>query len=195
MDGEKRIGIFGGTFDPTHVGHLLVARAAHEEMRLDRLILVPACRSPFKPEQAPARDELRLRMLRVACAGLTWCEVSDIELTRGGVSYTVDTVRELGERHAPARLFLLIGEDHLDGLAKWKEVEDLKARVEFVVVPRPGTKPGDMIPGATFHRLKGWPVRLSSSEIRERARLGLPLEPWVPAAVAEVIRDNGLYLK
>jgi nicotinate-nucleotide adenylyltransferase len=164
-------------------------------MGLDRLVFIPASRSPFKPRNAPANDQVRLRMLRRALAGLSWCEVSEIELKRGGVSYTVDTVRQLGEVYRDAKLFLLIGEDHLAGLHKWRDVETLLRLVEFVVVPRPGTKVTPEVSGGTFHRLNGWPVRISSSQIRERVRGGQPIEPWVPGPVAEVIRDNRLYLE
>jgi nicotinate-nucleotide adenylyltransferase len=194
MAGQTRTGIFGGTFDPVHLGHLLVACAAHEEMQLDRLIFVPVCRSPFKSDNVPADDALRLRMLRLALAGLPWCEVNDVELTRGGVSYTIDTVRWFRERHSDTRLFLLIGEDQLTGLAQWRDIGALKQIVEFVVVPRPGTRPVDALEGATFHRLNGWPFEVSSSDIRERVRAGRAIEPLVPAAVAQVIRDNRLYL-
>jgi nicotinate-nucleotide adenylyltransferase len=195
MTDDKRIGIFGGSFDPVHLGHLLVAHAAREEMQLDRLIFVPALRSPFKQSSMPAPEALRLRMLHLALAGLNWCEVSDCELKRGGLSYTIDTVRELSESHPAGRLFFLIGEDNLAALPAWREAEELKRRVEFLVIPRPGNA-GDGAPeGATVHRLQGWPVRISSSVIRQRVREALPVDHLVPPAVAEVIRHNHLYLR
>src|SRR5512142_2936395 len=88
----QRLGLYGGSFDPVHLGHLLVAQAAREELRLDRLFFIPAAQSPFKPEQRPAPAEARLRLLRLALAGQSWCEVDVQEIGRGGTSYTVDTV-------------------------------------------------------------------------------------------------------
>lgn len=195
MSGETRIGILGGSFDPVHLGHLLVAQAAREELHLDRLIFVPASRSPFKPEDAPVQDQLRLRMLRLALAGLDWCEVCDLEIRRSGLSYTVDTVRELRARMTGAKWFLLIGEDHLSSLDQWREVDQLKKWVEFAVVPRPDVVPSDGLLENRVHRLVGWPIQLSSSIIRERVRKGLTIDLLVPRAVAEVIRDNRLYLE
>ena len=194
MGDLKRIGIFGGSFDPVHLGHLLVAQAAREEMELDRLIFVPAHRSPFKQEDVPAPEPLRMRMLRHALAGLEWCRVSDVELRRGGVSYTIDTVRSLAAEFNGCRLFLLIGEDNVTGLGDWREVAALKRMVEFLVIPRPGFSGP---PGGTdmkLHRLKGWPIQLSSSDIRARVRDHLRVDHLLPAGVADVIRDNRLYL-
>jgi nicotinate-nucleotide adenylyltransferase len=194
MVNVKRIGIFGGSFDPVHLGHLLVAHAAREEMNLDQLIFVPANLSPFKTRNHPAPEALRLRMLRLALAGLNWCSVSDLELKRGGISYTVDTVRSLASQFAGCRLFLLIGEDNLAGLPEWKEAGELKARVEFLVIPRPGSSTAAELPGITLHWLKGWPIKISSSVIRQRVREGLPVDHLVPPGVADIIRHNQLYL-
>jgi nicotinate-nucleotide adenylyltransferase len=195
MAAMKRVGIFGGSFDPVHRGHLMVAYAAREEVGLDRLIFVPANRSPFKPQQTPATSALRMKMLRLALAGLEWCSVSDLELRRPGVSYTIDTVRSLQEQVAAAAWFLLIGEDHLAALRQWRDADELMQRVEFLVVPRPGTPLTRGETGVKSHRLAGWPVQISSSDIRRRVRDGLTVDHLVPTAVAEVIRHNGLYLR
>src|SRR5690349_14974474 len=104
-----RIGLFGGSFDPVHLGHLLVAQAACEEYRLDRLFFVPAAQSPFKPERVPAPASLRLRMLRLALAGRGDYAVDEQEIIRGGPSYTIDTVRAYRKQHPKATLFYLIG--------------------------------------------------------------------------------------
>jgi nicotinate-nucleotide adenylyltransferase len=190
----KRIGIFGGTFDPVHLGHLLVAVAAREEMLLDQLVFVPASRSPFKPDRLPAPDALRLRMLRLALVGLEWSVVSDLELRRGGVSYTVDTARAMRERCREDRLFLLIGEDQLAGLPHWREAQELWHLVEFLIIPRPGSEARPLPVGIRWHRLRGWPVAVSSSEVRQRLREGRAVDHLVPPPVAEVIRHNRLYL-
>ena len=171
-----------------------MAFAAREEMCLDQLIFVPANLSPFKQENSPAPEQLRMKMLRLALAGLDWCAVSDVELRRGGVSYTVDTVRELRGTFAGSQLFLLIGEDNLVGLSSWHEADELKKQVEFLVVPRPGLPPSPGVAGLKAHRLTGWPIEVASSTIRQRIREGLPVEHLVPPAVIDVIHHNRLYL-
>lgn len=191
-----RIGLFGGSFDPVHRGHLLVAQAAREELALDRLFLIPAAESPFKPGQALLPGVERLRLLRLALAGWDWCEVDDQELRRGGVSYTIETVRDYTARHPGAELWWLIGEDHLAALPQWKEARELAGRVNFAVIPRPVSGGGEPAapPRFRLRRLRGFPFAVSSSTIRERVRAGLPVDLLVPAPVAEALRNNGLYL-
>lgn len=133
----NNIGLFGGSFDPVHLGHLLVARAAFEELGLTRLIFIPAARSPFKPDCEPAPAIERARLLRLALAGLSWCEIDEQELGRGGISYTIDTLRGYADRFAGARLFYLIGADQIEKLPLWREAEELARLAEFVVIPRP----------------------------------------------------------
>ena len=106
-----KIGLFGGSFDPVHLGHLLAARAAREEAGLDRLFFIPAAQSPFKPDAQPAPASERLRLLRLALAGDTTAEVDDQEIRRGGPSYTIDTVRNYAANYPGAELFYLIGAD------------------------------------------------------------------------------------
>src|SRR5436189_103223 len=134
----KSIGLFGGSFNPVHLGHLLVAQAAKEELSLDRLFFVPAAQSPFKPESKPIAGTERLRLLRLALAGKTWCEVDDQEITRGGISFTIETIRDYARHFPEARLFYLIGADHVANLPKWRDAEELARLAEFVAVPRPG---------------------------------------------------------
>src|SRR5581483_2505220 len=190
----QRIGLFGGSFDPVHTGHLLVAQAAREELRLNRLYFVPAAQSPFKPEREPTPAKERLRLLRLALAGWDWCEIDEQEIRRGGVSYTIDTVRDYVGRLSGAELFYLIGADQVSQLIKWRAAEELARLAEFVVIPRPGQNSA-MVPAPFRGRqLSGFPVAISSSQIRSRVKAGLPLEPLVPRAVAEAIRNNGLYL-
>ena len=190
----QRIGIFGGSFDPVHFGHLLVAQAALEELVLHRLFFVPAAQSPFKQASTPASGPLRSQLLRLALAGWTWCEVDEQELRRPGVSYAVDTVRAYAERFPGGELFYLIGADNVTALPQWREAAELARRAEFVVIPRPGQ--ADVPLPAPFRGrvLRGWPLGISSSEIRERVQAGRSLAHLVPAAVAEAIRNNRLYL-
>lgn len=189
-----KLGLFGGSFDPVHLGHLLVAQAACEEFGLDRLCFIPAAQSPFKPGSEPAPAKARLQMLRLALAGQPHYEVDAQEVTRGGVSYTIDTVRDYRRRFPDARLFWLIGADHVAKLPLWRDAEELAASVEFLVIPRPG-EPSVPFP-APFQgsMLKGFPLGVSSSQIRARAKAGLPVDLLTGSVVAEAIRANRLYL-
>ena len=178
-----------------HLGHLLVAQAAREELELTRLFFIPAAQSPFKPESQPAPESERLRLLRLGLAGQAWCEVDDQEIRRGGISYTVETVREYVRRFPEARLFYLIGADHAAQLPKWRQAEELARLAEFVVIPRPGMGAEASLPPPFRGRtLAGFPLGVSSSQIRGRVKAGLPIETLVPSAVAEAIRNKQLYL-
>jgi len=189
-----KIGLFGGSFDPVHLGHLLVAQAAREELALDRLFLIPAAQSPFKPNGRPAPGHERIRLLRLALAGRPWCEVDEQELVRGGVSYTVDTLREYARRFPGAELFYLIGADNTPTLPQWRDAEELASLAEFITVSRPGEP--DVTPPPPFRgrSLRGFQLGVSSSEIRTRIKAALPIDHLVPPAVAEAIRNNRLYL-
>ena len=188
-----KLGLFGGSFDPVHLGHLLVAQAAVEELGLDRLFFIPAAQSPFKPDTKPAPAPVRLQLLRLALAGWTDCEIDGQEIRRGGVSYTIDTLRDYRKRFPMAELFYLIGADHAPKLNGWREPDELVALAEFVVIPRPGEPAASFPPPFRGRLLKGFPLGVSSLEIRARLKAGLPVEPLVPSAVAEAIRAAKLY--
>lgn len=188
-----KIGLYGGSFDPVHLGHLLVAQAAREELGLERLFFIPAAQSPFKPDSKPSSGADRLRLLRLALAGKTWCEVDEQELHRGGVSYTIDTIRDYAKRFEGAQIFYLIGGDHVQKLSAWREADELARMAEFVVVPRPGQAETPFPKPFRGRALKGFPLGVSSSQIRARIRAGEPIEHLVPAFVAEAIRGSGLY--
>ena len=190
----QRIGLFGGTFDPVHIGHLLVAQAAFEELQLSRLFFIPAAQSPFKPESSPAPAAARLRLLRLALAAQTQYELDDQEIRRGGTSFTIDTVRDYAARYSEAELFYLIGADQVGQLDKWRAAEELARLVQFAVIPRSGAAAVAERPPFRLRALQGFPVGISSSQIRARVRAGLAIEPLVPAAVAEAIRNMKLYL-
>jgi nicotinate-nucleotide adenylyltransferase len=189
-----RIGLYGGSFDPVHIGHLLVAQAAREEVALDRIVFIPAAQSPFKPGQAVASDQYRAQMLRLALAGNPHYEVDLQELERGGVSYTIDTVKSYGARFPGAELFYVIGADHVPFLPKWRSAPELAQLLQFLVVPRPDQPVVPFPSGFRGTLLRGFPIALSASQIRERVQKGLPVDLLVGWAVAEVIRYNGLYL-
>jgi nicotinate-nucleotide adenylyltransferase len=190
----ERLCLFGGSFDPVHAGHLLVAQAAYEELPAARVVFIPAWQSPFKPETQPAPPEKRMQMLRTALAGKPWCEVDDLELRRGGVSYTIDTLRAYAGRHPEAKLSYIIGADNVGQLGQWREAGELAKLAEFVAVPRPGMEPEQAPPGFNVRVLRGFPMGVSSSQIRERVQAGLPVWGLLPPGVGEIIRNNRLYL-
>ncbi len=189
-----RFGLYGGSFDPVHLGHLLVAQAALEELGLDRLFFIPAARSPFKLGSRPAPPQIRSRMLRMALAGRTRFAVDELELQRGGVSYSIDTAREFQRRYPSAELLWLIGADHVPTLPLWRDATDLAALVEFVVIPRPGEPPAELAPPFRLRQLRGWPLNVSSSEIRERVRSGRSNADLVPPGIEAVMASEGLYI-
>lgn len=190
----ERIGLYGGSFDPVHLGHLLVARAACEELSLSRLFFIAAARSPFKPDLEPAPAEARQCLLRLALAGQPQYELDDLEVRRGGISYTIDTVREYRRRFPKAQLFYLIGTDQVPLLPRWRDAEELAESVDFVVIPRPGEIAAIFPTPFRGQVLQGFPLAVSSSQIRARVRAGKPIDYLVPPAVAEAIRNNRLYL-
>jgi nicotinate-nucleotide adenylyltransferase len=190
----QRIGLFGGSFDPVHLGHLLVAQSAMEELALARLYFIPAAHSPFKPDHHPAPGAERLRLLRLALAGKTNCAVDDQEIKRGGVSYTVDTLRGYARCFPQADLFYLIGADNVVSLPKWREAARLARLAEFVAIPRPGEPAVNFPPPFRGRMLKGFPFGVSSSQIRARVRAGLPIDHLVSPPVAEAICNHRLYL-
>jgi nicotinate-nucleotide adenylyltransferase len=188
-----KLGIYGGSFDPVHLGHLLVAQAAVEELGLDKIFFVPAAQSPFKPENKPAPDAARLQLLHLALAGKTNCEIDEQEIRRGGISFTVDTLRDYAKRFSSAKLFYLIGADNAAKLNAWRDPAELARLAEFVAIPRPGGAEAVFPPSFRGRTLKGFPFGVSSSEIRARVKAGLTIENLVPPAVAEAISAMKIY--
>jgi len=189
-----RIGFFGGSFDPVHLGHLLVAQAAREELQLDRIYFIPANESPFKPDRRLAASASRVALLRLALCGNAYCEIDCQELERGGVSYTIDTVQSYAARFPGVELYYLIGADHVEQLGKWRKAQELAGMIEFVVIPRPGELAPAAPAGFRTRNLTGFPLGVSSSQIRARVKGGRPIDFLTGSAVAESIRNNGLYL-
>ncbi|MBN2581571.1 MAG: nicotinate (nicotinamide) nucleotide adenylyltransferase [Planctomycetes bacterium] len=198
------IALFGGTFNPIHVGHLAVARAAVDALGLDRLILVPSARPPHKNGGDLAGDTDRLVMCRLAAAEDPRIEVSNMELRRDGPSYTVETLRELRRLCPGATLVFLVGADMLRELHLWYHFEEVVRLARVVTLPRPGIDLGDLpalrrtLGDETADRLLAdvlnTPlVDVSATDIRRRVRDGLPIDDLVPPAVAAYIRDHGLY--
>ena len=192
----QRIGLFGGSFDPVHLGHTMVARAALVEVELDRLFIIPAAQSPFKPEQSPALAADRLAWLRLAFEDEPRCEIDAQEIERAGVSYTIDTVRDYAARFPEAELFYLIGADHVPTLPEWREAAALADAVTFVVVPRPGELETGVAEFPLSFRgtvLRGKPAAISASDLRKRLRAGESIENFVPPAVAAALNVKHCY--
>ena len=189
----QSIAVFGGSFDPVHNGHVMIARSALAELELDRLIVMPAAQSPFKPDQTLAPAAARMEMLRAAFSGEPEIEISSWELDRGGVSYSIETLRALAAEHPEAQLFYLIGADHVATLPQWREADALAAAATFVVVPRPGA-PEEAFPQPFSGRyLQGKPMAISASEIRERVRAGRSVANLVPPPVAQLLNSMQIY--
>jgi nicotinate-nucleotide adenylyltransferase len=190
-----KIGFFGGSFDPVHFGHLCAAQDACEHHQLDRLFFVPAAQAPLKPHDAQSSATDRLAMLRAAVGPDRRFEISDYELGQGGVSYTIDSVRHFCAEFPHDRLFWIIGGDQLPQLHLWKDIHELTPLIEFIFLERPGlpVKAGPVIPGLRLHRCAGHAMEISSTELRERARHGLPLDYFVPHKTVVYIQENGLY--
>lgn len=189
-----KLGIFGGSFDPVHIGHLLVAQAAVEELGLDRLFFIPAAVSPFKPENKMVSGAIRLQLLRLALAGKTNCEIDGQEIKRGGISYTIETLRDYAKRFPGAQLFCLIGADNAAKLNEWREADELAKLAEFVAVPRPGEPASEFPKPFRGRMLKGFPIEISSSQIRARAKANLPIENLVPPFVKDAIYAAKIYV-
>ncbi len=187
-----RIAIFGGSFDPVHHGHLLLAQDALEQLQLDQLIFIPAGINPHKLDAAPKADGMqRLKMLQAAISGEERLSVESMELYREGPSYTVDTVEALQLRWPDARLFLLLGEDNLAKLHTWNRIGRLKELVEFVCFGRISEEKGDIhLPNT--QRLERR-VDISSTEIRQRIAAGLSIRYLVPESVRAFIYTHAIY--
>jgi nicotinate-nucleotide adenylyltransferase len=182
-----RIGIYGGTFNPVHHGHLILARQALEEFKLDRLVFVPAAESPFKIQNhsAPAGD--RLAMLRLATAGEDRFSVDPLEIERGGISYSIDTVKLFCNRDPGAELFFLVGEDNADRLTEWQRFEELKKLVCFVVLSRSEDFQSPEYPVVQRR------IEISSTEIRNRVANQESITYLVPESVKHYIEQHQLY--
>jgi nicotinate-nucleotide adenylyltransferase len=189
-----KVALYGGSFDPVHLGHLLVAQAAKEELGLDRVFFIPAAHSPFKPQSHASPANERIKLLRLALCGCTWADIDDQEIRRGGVSYSIDTVREYVKRFPGATLYYLIGADNVATLPKWRDANGLAKLTDFLVIPRPGQQPMELPAPFQGQTLRGFPLAVSSSEIRERVRKGLTIRNLVSPVVEEAIKRDGLYI-
>jgi nicotinate-nucleotide adenylyltransferase len=185
----KKIGIYGGTFDPIHHAHLLLARDALEMLGLDVVIFVPAAISPLKKTAPVASGELRLAMLGAAIKGEAKFVVDDCELRRPPPSYTIDTVEEVRQGHRHTAIYCLIGDDNVQTLKKWHRFDELEKMVNFIILDRTGQPPTGSYP--VIDRK----IDISATEIRMRVASGRSIRYLVPPAVEEIIRREKLYLE
>ncbi len=188
-----RIGIFGGTFDPVHRGHLELAQNARAQFSLDKVVFVPAYQPPHKqntPSLTPAQD--RYEMVRLSLEGEAGLEISDCEVSRKGVSYTVDTILEFEKKYPGAELFLILGKDTLTGLSGWHRADELKKMVRFLVARRE-TDETPEVPGARVDWIRMPLCPVSASGIRQAIKQGKQVDDDLPLKVQQYIREHKLY--
>lgn len=181
-----KIAIYGGTFDPIHHGHLILAREALEQLGLDKVIFVPAAISPFKNPPIASAD-IRHSMLQAAIKGDVTYTVNDCELRRPPPSYTIDTVEEIRAHIPDAEIYVLIGDDNVTELSKWRRFPELEKMVRFVVLDRTSRSADHS------YQIIRRRIDISATEIRKRVASGQSIRYLVPPAVEEIIRQENLY--
>jgi nicotinate-nucleotide adenylyltransferase len=184
---NEKIGLYGGSFDPIHNGHLILARDAVERLELDKVIFLPARISPHKLDCPPAPPDARCQMLVTAIADEPRFEMDACEIARQGPSFTVDTLQTFRARYPQAKLYYLIGDDNLPELETWKNISKIRELAQFVVLSRAGMPFLGDFPTITRH------IEISSTEIRNRIARGLSVRYLVPLPVCNVITKLGLY--
>lgn len=197
----KKYGIFGGSFNPIHYGHLMICEYIKEEMGLDKVIFIPTGNPPHKDLGVSAED--RYEMVRLAISPNPDFEISDIETTRVNLSYTVDTIRELKKIYKEEKLYFLIGLDSLFQLKTWKKIGDLSKEIEFVVALRPGYIDKEEINneidflrenfGTRINLIKTPLYEISSTDLRDRIHEGKSLRYLIPKKVLDYIEESGFY--
>jgi len=192
-----KIGFLGGSFDPVHFGHLMAAQDAFEQHGLDKVILVPAAQAPLKPNDVQSTAADRLAMLRAAVEWDHRFEISDYELCKGGISYTIDSVRYFRNLYPHDHLYWIIGGDQLPKLHLWKDIKELAKLIEFIFLERPGhaVREHPDIPGLRLLRCDGHLLAINSTELRDRVRRRLSLDYFVPHKAIVYIREKHLYLE
>ena len=190
-----RLGLFGGTFDPPHIGHLAVAEACREGAALDRVLWIPARVNPHKQGRDRTPGDVRLALVRAAIKGHPHFSASDVELRRDGASYTVDTLRHLRDEHPDADLCWIVGGDSLASFASWREPREILRLARLVAYPRPGADLGGVPPWvlARTTLVDAPRLEVSSTEVRARVADGRSVRYLVPEGVREIVRERGLY--
>jgi len=189
------VGIFGGSFNPPHMGHLIVLESVHDQLQFDKVLFVPSAQPPNKRDTVLARAESRLEMTRLAIAGNPHFEASDIEVKRQGLSYTIDTLTALCGQYPAASFSLIIGVDNFIEFQTWKAADEILARADLVVMNRPGYPAADARSEFGRHaRFVNVPqIGISSTDIRRRVKHGRPIRYLVPETVEMYITQRRLY--
>lgn len=197
----KKYGIFGGSFNPIHYGHLMICEYIKEEMGLDKVIFIPTGNPPHKEIDVSAED--RYQMVKLAIASNPDFEISDIETTRVKLSYTVDTIKELKKTYKEEKLYFLIGLDSLFQLKTWKKIKDLSREIEFVVAQRPGYLDEENIKreieflresyGTKITLIKTPLYEISSTDLRQRIKEDKSLRYLIPEKVIDYIKESDFY--
>lgn len=190
-----KVGLFGGTFDPPHIGHLIVAHDAMHALRLDRIVFVPAASPPHKPAAEVTSAEHRVRMLELAVAGNVRFGIDRIELDRPGPSYTVDTLKALHARDAGVEWTLLVGADQFDEFATWRSPDEIRRLARIAVLSRAGTTGTATTAGVSpaDRQVDVTRIDISSTALRERVASGRPVRYLVPDDVASYMIEHRLY--
>ena len=192
---QRKIGFFGGTFDPIHLGHVIAAKDAVEHIGLDAIYFIPAARPPLKDHTPIASDKQRLQMIKKAIRGIKNAGIITDELAYTKTSYTIETVERLKKRWPKDRMFWIIGADQVEQLSKWHRIDELVNIIEFICVNRPGhiLEPGHKIPTERLHYVPGHNIDISSTNIRQRILDKISLDFILPFSVQEYIKKNNLY--
>lgn len=191
----SKVGIFGGTFDPIHLGHLITAQSVREIRNLEKIIFIPAFISPHKSELKTSSAEDRLNMIKLAIDGISFFDYSDTEITKGGVSFTIDTITEL--KNTYDNLEFIIGYDNIFQFRTWKDPDEIMKLTKIIVLKRRSSHPPQFkdkyYNQAVFVETRG--IEISATDLRERVRNGLPINFLVPPKVMEYIYNHKLYIE
>lgn len=189
----SKVGIFGGTFDPIHLGHLITAQSVREIRNLEKIIFIPAFISPHKSDVKTSSPEDRLNMIKLAIEGIPFFDYSDVEIKKGGVSYTIDTLKELKKIYN--EMEFIIGYDNIFSFHTWKEPDEIMKLAKIIVLKRKSSHPPQFedkyYKQAVFVQTRG--IEISATDLRERVRKGLPINFLVSSKVMEYIYQHKLY--
>jgi len=191
----SKVGIFGGTFDPIHLGHLITAQSVKELRNLEKIIFIPAFISPHKSDAKTSSPEDRLNMIKLAVDDIPFFDFSDIEVKKGGISFSIDTLKELKKQYS--ELELIIGYDNIFSFHTWKEPDEIFKLAKVVVLKRKSSHPPQFedkyYHQAAFVQTRG--IEISATDIRERVKKRMPINFLVPPAVMEYIYEHKLYIE
>jgi nicotinate-nucleotide adenylyltransferase len=192
-----KIGIFGGTFNPPHMGHLITLESVRDQLRFDEVLLIPSRQPPNKPNSSLASGQDRFEMTGLAVRGNSSLKVSDIELRREGTTYTVDTLRYLAGEYRSAELYFIMGADNYTEFETWKRPDEILTYADVVVMSRPGwdAAPSKSKFARAVHFLNVPLIGISGTDIRRRVKLGRSIRYLVPRPVEDYISQHNLYKK